>query len=54
MDNNEIVKSFIIPSTITLEAPIGFATILQCKATIHTSPIYDQLQNYYEVFGSSN
>lgn len=33
------------------EAPIGFTANLQREATLHASPVHDQLQNDWSIFG---
>lgn len=45
MDDYEIVDSFIIASTITLETSTSFAVVLQDGTTICGSPMHYQLQN---------
>jgi hypothetical protein len=45
MDDYEIVDSFIIASTITLETSTSFAVVLQDGTTICASAMHYQLQN---------
>jgi hypothetical protein len=45
MDDYEIVDSFIIASTITLETSTSFAVVLQDGTTICASLMHYQLQN---------